>query len=85
MVVCVELRLHGWPDGGCGDTERRLQEAKSICAKRRHGTMPTWVMSRGEGFERRACRCCHILLLLVAAAAPNAGVARGYKHALQMM
>ena len=48
---------------------RRLQDAKSVSVKRRHGAMPAWALSAGE-VEIRACCCC-LLLLLVAAAAPG--------------
>ena len=56
------------------EIRRRLQDAKSVCVKRRHGAMPAWAMSAGEGSPEE---------LAAAAAAPGAAVARGYQHALQ--
>ena len=71
-MVVVEIR------------SRRLQEAKSVCVKRRHGAMPAWALSAGEVLqeERAAAACffCCVLLLLLH---PGAAVARGYTHALQ--
>ena len=49
---------------------RRLQDAKSVSVKRRHGAMPAWAVSAGEVAIRACCRCL-FLLLLVAAAAPG--------------
>ena len=65
------------------DRRRRLQDAKSVCVKRRHGAMPAWAMSAGEvlQYELAAAACfffCLLLLLLQVGAA----VARGYAHTL---
>ena len=47
---------------------RRLQDAKSVCVKRRHGAMPALAMSAGEVLQKElaaaACFFCCLLLLL---------------------
>ena len=51
------------------EIRRRLQDAKLVCAERRHGAMPAWAMSAGEVLREElaavACFfCCSLLLLL---------------------
>ena len=51
------------------EIRRRLQDAKSVCVKRRHGAMPAWAMSAGEVLQEElaaaACFFCCLLLLLL--------------------
>ena len=50
------------------EIRRRLQDAKSVCVKRRHGAMPAWAKSTGEvlqeEFAAAASFFCGLLLLL---------------------
>ena len=51
------------------EIRRRLQDAKSVCVKRRHGAMPAWAMSAGEVLQEdlaaSACFFCCLLVLLL--------------------
>ena len=52
------------------EIRRRLQHAKSVCVKRRHGAMPAWATSAGEVLQEElaaaaACFFCCLLLLLL--------------------
>ena len=52
------------------EIRRRLQDAKSVCVKRRHGAMPAWATSAGEVLQEElaaaaACFFCCLLLLLL--------------------
>ena len=81
----MELTLHCWPDGGCGDTTKA--NTRYQVGLRQTSTLGYARMGRvnWRGFARRACCCCLRLQLLVAAGAPGDDVARGCTHALQMM
>ena len=47
------------------EIRRRLQHAKSVCVKRRHGAMPAWAMSAGEVLqEELAAAVCFFCCLL---------------------
>ena len=81
----MELRLHCWPDGGCGDTKKGTtgcQVGLRQASTWGHASMGH--VSR-RGFARRACCCCLLLLTRYGAAAPGPAVARGYTHTLQIM
>ena len=48
------------------EIERRLQDVKSVCVKRRYEAMPTWAMFAGEILQEElaaaACFFCCMLL-----------------------
>ena len=96
MAVAVELRLHCWPDYGCGDEEGDYRMPSRFASSVDMGTC-----QHGPCQPARFCRkslhqqqqqlllhasCCMLLLLLVAAAvAAGAAVAQEYTRALPMM